>query len=102
MRLKKKAILDELDRSYKALATTWGVTAAKIRPFENELNNARLNSMATYHDLVPAFENIRQKCGGDWNAFYREVQRIGKLPKAERKRALQNELANAASNASRG
>ncbi len=51
-------------------------------------NNARLNTLATYFKLVPGFERLLKRCGGDVTVFYQEVERLGKLPHAEREKAL--------------
>ena len=87
---RKKAILTQLENDYTNLTVIWGVEKKQARPFDGDLNNARLNSMATYHDLVPAFEKLREKCG-DWDSFYKAVEKLGKVPKEERKKALLRE-----------
>ena len=51
-------------------------------------NNARLNTVATYHTLVPGFERLLKQCGGDHEAFYKAVEGMKNLTNAERKRAL--------------
>jgi hypothetical protein len=52
--------------------------------FAQPLNNAQLNTVATYYDLVPAFQQLLQHNNGDLEKFYLEVRRLGKLPKMER------------------
>jgi predicted aminopeptidase len=52
------------------------------------LNNAQLNSVATYYDLVPEFERLLAASDGDLERFYAVVTRLAKLPKAERQRRL--------------
>jgi len=49
------------------------------------VNNARLNSVATYYDLVPAFERLLSACGGNLERFYQAVKGLSKLPKPERR-----------------
>jgi predicted aminopeptidase len=51
-------------------------------------NNARLNTLATYHTLVPGFERLLKQCGGDHEAFYKAVEGMKDLSNVERKRAL--------------
>ena len=48
------------------------------------LNNARLASIATYRDLVPAFQVILKRSGNDLKQFYAEVERISQYPQSER------------------
>ena len=52
------------------------------------LNNARLVSVATYEDMVPAFEALFQSVDGDWVAFYERVRIIAELDYGERRAAL--------------
>jgi predicted aminopeptidase len=51
-------------------------------------NNARLNTLATYHDLVPGFERLLRESHGDEEAFYAAVERLRPLGKDERRRVL--------------
>lgn len=57
--------------------------------FAQPLNNARLNTVATYYDLVPAFQRQLAANGGDLEDFFREIKALAKLPKAERHRRLE-------------
>ena len=51
-------------------------------------NNARLNTLATYYKLVPGFERLLKQCGGNVEAFYREVEKLGNKSAEERTRML--------------
>ncbi|MEZ5558841.1 MAG: aminopeptidase [Pseudomonadales bacterium] len=53
-----------------------------------QLNNALLLSIATYEDLVPAFAALFAAEGGDWPAFYRAVQALGRTEAAQRRQRL--------------
>jgi len=48
------------------------------------LNNARLAALATYNDLVPGFQAILVKHGGDLVRFYEEVAILSTLPEPQR------------------
>lgn len=48
------------------------------------LNNAHLAVMATYHDLVPNFNALLQKCQGNLQTFYAEVRALTELSKEQR------------------
>lgn len=52
------------------------------------LNNARLVSVATYEDMVPAFAGLFESVNGDWAAFYGEVAQLAELEPGERLAAL--------------
>ena len=81
-------LLDELGRDYEKVKANWGGYSAYDAWFAHGANNARLNSVATYYDLVPAFERLLQANGGDLERFYTAAKKLAKLPKAERKRRL--------------
>jgi predicted aminopeptidase len=52
-------------------------------------NNASFGVQAAYHELVPAFEQLFRREGGDFKRFYAEVRRLAALPKAERRATLE-------------
>lgn len=51
-------------------------------------NNASLSVQGAYADLVPAFERLFEREGGDFERFYAEVRRLAALPHDERHAAL--------------
>jgi predicted aminopeptidase len=48
-----------------------------------------LAPIGTYFNLVPAFKQLLANLHNNFPAFYKEVKRIGALPKKERDRVLQ-------------
>jgi predicted aminopeptidase len=88
LRIEKQLIQDGLGGEHEKLKREWGGHAGYEEWFTGSLNNARLNSVATYYDLVPAFERLLVEQGGDLDQFYAAVKRLSKLPKAERHRRL--------------
>ncbi|MDF1781745.1 MAG: aminopeptidase [Alcanivoracaceae bacterium] len=50
------------------------------RWFDGPLNNAQLNTVADYENLVPRFDAILSQCVADWACFWTEVERIADLP----------------------
>lgn len=54
----------------------------------SRLNNADLVAVATYNDLVPAFRALLEASGGNFPAFYAEVERLSELSPEERRREL--------------
>jgi predicted aminopeptidase len=90
LRKEKQRILDDLQQQYQRLKTQWGGATNYDRWFSRQLNNARLNSVATYYDLVPSFERMLESSGGDLEKFYSAVEQLAKLPKKDRHQRLQN------------
>ncbi len=88
IRRRKAAILDELRRDHARLRQSWGGMSPYAAWFDGPLNHAQLNTVATYFDWVPGFQKLLSHCGGDLPRFYEEVRKLGRLPKAERRRRL--------------
>ena len=57
-RERKKMILEGLKSEYRQLVLDWDEHKGYDHWFEHELNNAKLVSVATYHDFVPAFQAL--------------------------------------------
>lgn len=85
---RKALILDATRKAYAQLKTDWGGFAGYDLWFARSLNNAQLNTVATYYTLAPAFHNILQTNGGDLEKLFEEARRLARLPKAERHRHL--------------
>ena len=84
----KAEVIAQLRRDHAALKSSWGGYGGYDRWFSLPLNNARLNTVATYHDLVPGFQALLQSCEGDLSRFYAEAARVGKLPPGVRRGTL--------------
>jgi len=75
--------------NYTKLKQTWGVSKSGYDHwFDKPLNNAQLNTVAAYYDLVPAFQALLRAKGGDLPTFYAAVGDLAKLPLAQRHEAL--------------
>lgn len=83
-RAAKEEILARLEEELLSRRASWPNPAALDSWLERGLNNARLASIATYHDRVPAFQGLLESRQGDLPSFYAEVGRLAKLPSAER------------------
>jgi predicted aminopeptidase len=95
LRREKGRILGRLQEAYARLKVQWGGDTEYDGWFARQLNNAKLNSVADYYDLVPGFERLLKDNGGDLAKFYRAAERLSRLPKAQRHQALRR-LAQAA------
>ena len=60
----KATIIGGLRRNYVALRERWGGIDDYDRWFSRPLNNAQLNTVATYYRLVPAFARILDRTHG--------------------------------------
>jgi predicted aminopeptidase len=88
-RARKQARLARLQRDYRRLASGFRVPDGFSRWMEQGLNNAKLLSVATYHDATPGFLALLQRLDGDFAAFHRAAERLAGLPAAARKDCLE-------------
>lgn len=87
-RLRKAEIMVQLRADYAQLkADRWGGFAG-YDPFIARANNASLAVQGAYNDLVPHFERLFERSGGDFDKFYDAVKRLAALPKDERHATL--------------
>lgn len=84
----KTAEFGRLRAEAEALAARSGGRLRVERWFAKPLNNARLNTLATYYDLVPGFEALLAAEGGDLEKFCRRVAGMRSLSQDERRAAL--------------
>ena len=89
-RARKQARLERLRREYRRLADGFAVSDGFARWMAGELNNAKLLSVATYHDATPGFLALLDRLDRDFAAFHRAVARIGELAPAEREACLKS------------
>jgi len=80
----KVEILAETERSYAALKASWEGYGGYDPWMNRGLNNARLASVATYYDLVPAFQGLLAAKEADLAAFYGRVKELAALPSPDR------------------
>jgi len=85
MRREKERILQELGTNYSRLRTEWGGRAEYDEWFERSLNNAQLNTVSTYYELVPAFRRLLKDDGNDLERFFVSVEQFRKPDKLERR-----------------
>jgi predicted aminopeptidase len=88
LRQQRDRIIARLRENYAKLKTEWGGIGSYDKWFAKPLNNAQLNTVAAYYDLVPGFRALLQKNGGDLEKFFQEVRALAKLTKPERHQRL--------------
>ena len=88
LRSLKRAEFERLRLEAEALKKQHGGGILVDRWFAKPVNNARLNTLATYYDLVPGFEALLQSEQGDLEKFLKRVDAMRPWSIEERKRAL--------------
>ena len=83
----KSVAMEQFRARYAALKSGWDGYAG-YDPWVARANNAAFGAQAAYDDMVPAFEALFARHGGDWNRFYDAVRQLAKLPRADRRTAL--------------
>jgi len=72
---------------YAQLKASWDGFAG-YDPWVARANNAAFGAQAAYDELVPGFEALFEREGRDWQRFYDAVKGLARLPKDERRKAL--------------
>ena len=84
--LKARAMQDFRD-GYAKMRASWPGDPARFRLYDRwvaEANNAAFGAQAAYDDLVPGFEALFQREGGDFNRFYDAAKKLAGLPRKQR------------------
>lgn len=84
----KRRVLDNLRQGFAQLKAGWGGHKDYDEWFRQSLNNAQLNTVDTYHRLVPAFRRLLREHDGNLECFYQAVAALGKLREEERESRL--------------
>src|SRR5262249_41614903 len=84
----KSKIFSDLQHEYAELKTQWGGRSDYDDWFAGNINNARINSVAAYYDLVPGFESLLQENGGDLEKFYSAAAKLARKDRKERQQEL--------------
>ena len=88
LRERKERILNEMKEEYARMKAQWGGGPEYDGWFTHPINNAHLNSVAAYYDLVPAFEQLLSADQGNLEKFYTDAKRLASRPKTERRQSL--------------
>ncbi|MDE2368331.1 MAG: aminopeptidase [Burkholderiales bacterium] len=91
MRERKAAIYAALRADYATLKRERWDGYAGYDPWFAEANNAAFGVLAAYDELVPQFERLYDREGGDFVRYYAEVRRLAAMPRAERRATLATE-----------
>lgn len=88
MRTVKAGIFEDMRYDYEALKWKWAGFSGYDEWMRTDLNNAKIASVATYHDQVPAFDALLTAANHDLASFYNLADGIGRLPPEERSDCL--------------
>lgn len=88
MREQKAALIAQLRSGFFEIRKKHPGFSLYDRVFAKPWNNARLNTVSTYYELVPGFERLLAREHGNLHAFYADVQKMRYLTKEERRARL--------------
>jgi predicted aminopeptidase len=88
LRQRKKEVFERLQQRYSQAKANWGGNTDYDDWFSRQLNNAQINSVAAYYDLVPGFMQLLKLNDADLEKFYNAAERLAKKPKKERQQWL--------------
>jgi predicted aminopeptidase len=87
----KNVAMESFRAKYAELKKSWDAPAGTVGGYDRwvaQANNASFGAQAAYDDLVPGFEALFARSGGNWPVFYDEVRQLARLPKDERLKKL--------------
>jgi predicted aminopeptidase len=84
----KRRAIEDLRARYGQLKIRWDGYSGYDEWFRREINNAKLNSVATYYDLVPGFEGLLREEAGNLEQFYAAAGRLAKASRKDRHERL--------------
>lgn len=88
MRAMKLQTIETMRAEYQSLKAQWGGYGGYDWWFAQPVNNAQLASVAIYSQLVPGFQALLAREGGDLPRFYSAVRELAQQSKAKRRAAL--------------
>jgi predicted aminopeptidase len=86
----KKEVFNQLKLQYRQMRLAWQGYPGYDNWFDEPLNNAKLISVSTYYDYVPAFSKILEQSEGNLDLFYDHCKKLAGLSDAERHLRLKN------------
>lgn len=85
----KQQLVLELKQRYQTLRDTqWQGYNGYDRWMNGPLNNAQLSTISTYHDYVPAFQTLLNRCNNALPCFYARSRDLAALEPDARKQAI--------------
>ena len=87
----KTRAMEGFRAKYAELKQSWDVPAGTVGGYDRwvaQANNASFGAQAAYDELVPGFEALFARSGGNWPVFYDEVRQLASQPKDQRQKLL--------------
>ena len=84
----KKHLFSLMQNKYQKIKKAWGGHNAFDKWMSQDLNNAHLLLISTYHELVPTFKAVLRKENNDLKKFYLAVEKLGEFDKKTRENKL--------------
>ncbi len=92
LRERKSEVIERLRGEYMAMKQDWPGYAEYDGFMAAPINNAQLNAVETYYDLVPDFETMIAHANGDLQQFYERIRLTKNMDKPERRAFLTAEM----------
>lgn len=86
----KAQVFRRLRERYAELKQSWDGEGQFDAWFKRDPNNAQLNSIAAYYELVPGFERLLALNGNNLKKFYAEVERLSHMSQEQRHEWIRN------------
>ena len=86
-RSRKEAIVAAFREEFQTLMIDEPALRAFQGWVQRPINNARINALETYYELVPAFRRLLSQAAS-WDEFFDQVRELGKVPKSNRRERL--------------
>ena len=87
-RQRKAELMAQMRADYEQMKTTRWAGYAGYDGWFQRANNASFAVLAAYNELVPQFEALFEKSGGDFGVFYSQVKSLADLPREQRRARL--------------
>lgn len=87
----KSEVMQRFHDRYEALKQGWDAAGEPFNGYDRwveRANNASFGVQAAYDELVPGFEALFAREGGDWPRFHAAVAELARLPREERRQRL--------------
>lgn len=93
-RVRKTTIFSELRKEFDQLKTHQVELSAYDAWMSQSLNNAKISSVVSYHDFLPAFQKMLTQYAGELNQFFEGCRQLTRKDKGERHQILESYMAN--------
>jgi predicted aminopeptidase len=100
-RRQKAELFQELRQEFESRRGERNALDAFSGWFKGPLNNAKLVSLATYHDYVPAFQQLLENKRNDLDRFYRQCRELAGYPPDRRRSTLRQLIRSSPQRAAR-